>query len=161
MPRRQLVIYALSFVAMLVYCAWALRLHFIKWRLRRRLREEGRVTAKRSSREVKVWLTVLAFGTACFPVFWACERYVKPVAGAVWSMILFCAAVFVGAFVLIVSRAKTSSDFVALNAIWKAKQGDVDGALQSLRAAMSESPSAGRAGAVGQVLADAGRWEEA
>jgi hypothetical protein len=161
MPRRQLVSYALVFVALLVYCVWALGLHWRKWRLRRKLVKEGRVTTTRSPRDVKASLGALALGAAAFPVFWACERYVKPVAGSVWSMIAFSASMFVGIFAFIALRAKGTSDFVALGALHRAKQGDVDGAVQSLRAAMSEAPSAARAGAMGKVLADAGRWEEA
>jgi tetratricopeptide (TPR) repeat protein len=161
MPHRQLAIFLLAFAAMLVYYAWLLRGYLRKRRLRRQLLEEGRVTTTRSPDAGKKWVHTLVVVAAGVPLYWACERYVKPVAGDFGAMAAFCGVGFAFAFPFILWRNRTAVDGVLAGSLRQAKQGDVDGAVQSLRAAMSESPSVRRAGALGQVLADAGRWEEA
>jgi len=161
MPRRQLVTYALAVVAMLVYYAWLLRGYLRKRRLRRQLLEEGRVTTTRSPDAGKKWVYTLVVVAAGVPLYWACERYVKPVAGDFGAMAAFCGVGFAFVFPFTLWRNRGAVDAVVAGSLRQAKQGDVDGAVQSLRVAMAESPSARRAGAIGQVLADAGRWAEA
>jgi tetratricopeptide (TPR) repeat protein len=161
MPRRQLLIFLLAFAAMLVYYAWLLRGYLRKRRLRRQLLEDGRVSTTRSNVESKAWLKTLAICAVGFPFVWLCERYIKPVAGAVGSMVVFGVVFSVVVFAFMYIKARATADTVVIDSFRMARQGDVDGALRKLRAAAAEAPSPGRVGAVGLVLSDAGRWAEA
>jgi tetratricopeptide (TPR) repeat protein len=163
MPRRQFLIYLLSFAAMLVYYVWMLRRHLRKRRLRRQLVDQGRLQSPRSRAETRVWLKTLALAAAGFPLFWACERLVKPVAGTLGAMAAFMGAIFVIAFTVMYFKSRGTSDSVVSEALRLGKQGQVDQAVRILRDAIAASPtpSPSRVGAVGLVLAVAGRWTEA
>ena len=162
MPRSQLITSLCLLTAMLVLYAWLLRGYLRKRRLRRQLVADGRLPEGGLGTATKGWgPTLLVVGMA-FAARWASDTFVLPRAGGTWANAAFVAALFVIALVVILSRSRVKRDEVVAEALRRAEQGGVDAAAESLRAAMASSPpTPERAGAVGLIFANAGRWAEA
>ena len=162
MPRSQIITSLCLLTAMLLLYAWLLRGYLRRRRLRRQLVAEGRLPKAGVGAAAKGWgPTLLVVGLA-FAARWASDTFVSPRAGGAWANAAFVAAVFMTALVVIISRSRVKRDDVVFEALRLAKQGEVDAAAESLRAAMAASPpTPERAGALGLVFANAGRWAEA
>jgi hypothetical protein len=162
MSRRQVLLYASLFVLMLAMYAWHAWFYLRKRRLRRQLAEEGRLPPKAPRRRADVASTALvvlliAIGIA---VFWLERRYgVKVMTPR--SMLLGGAAVFVVVFAFVFLRIRQQRDPVVREALGLEERGDAAGAVERLRAAMAEAPTAERAEVLGGVLNRQERWEEA
>ena len=162
MPRRQVILYLVLFAVMLG--AWALHAWWFlrKRRLRRKMAEEGRLPPKAPRRKgdvaAKVFTAVLV-GIAVASVWVETKYGVKIMTGR--NMVAGGAVMFIAVFGYITLRDRRNRDAVVDEALRLEKQGDGEGAVALLRAAMVKAPSAARAGGLGALLYRRERWDEA
>jgi tetratricopeptide (TPR) repeat protein len=133
-----------------------------KRRLRQKMADEGRLPPKASRRKGDVAGKVFGGAMIALAVatVWAEMRYgVKLMTPR--NMVAGGAVLFVVVFVFITVRDRRNRDPAVAEALRLEKQGDVDGAVERLRAAVAEAPTAERAGALGALLYRRERWGEA
>jgi hypothetical protein len=142
MPRLQLVTSLCALAGMLFLYGWYLRAYLRRRCLRRQLVDGGRLPERRvgSGGKAKGWLTVLAIVAPAFAAKWAADTFIATVFGAVWANVVFGVAVFLLAFVVIVTRSRGKSDSVVSDAMRLAKGGNVDAAAAMLRESIAVEP---------------------
>jgi tetratricopeptide (TPR) repeat protein len=159
MPAKQIIFLVVAAALLIVSFTLQYRQWRFKQRVRGRMAEQGQAPRRPSqTTDQRIFYVVIALMVVA--IFFLQPRMATALGRTKGNLILW-GTLFVVCWVVVLIRMRMQRDAVAIVAAKRANAGDVDGAIAMLQQAVHEQPTAIRAAALGGVLAQAQRYEEA